>query len=166
MSVGSAQEENLSRSRTEEQEVLSVTGFLQTAFGAQILSFWKRAPFSGVDRARAPGEEWQHRVGVPGVALEENTRLPGVPLEVGILPLQGPKTLQIPARGISSAGDKGTCRRQITCLLLFAVRHHRCCAPHRHGIIFLGQKTSDTLRRGITLGRGAGRGRSKWCQVL
>ncbi|KAF0873948.1 GLTL6 protein, partial [Crocuta crocuta] len=43
--------------------------------------------------------------------------------------------------------DRGTHRRQITCLLLLAVLHHRFCAQCRRGTIFSGKRTSDSVER-------------------
>ena len=106
-----AQEENLSGPRTGEREVLSVPVlFFQTAFGTQTLKFWKYMTFSGV-------ELWQVLLGRRDMAPEciawcsdlqgalgENSSLPGVLLEEGLLPPQRQKTLQVLAKGLSSAG--------------------------------------------------------------
>lgn len=66
-------------------------------------------------------EHTQRGVGISWVALGE------------IGPLQ---TLQAPANGLSSTGDKGARRGWITCSLLFTVTYHRFHTLHRPGLFF------------------------------
>ena len=62
--------------------------------------------------APAPGEEGasleyiEHSSDYRGT-LEENSPLPGVLWEEGLLPPPGQKTLQVPAKGLLSAGQRG-----------------------------------------------------------
>ena len=70
------------------------------------------------------------------LALEDIIPLFLVHLEEGILPLKGQKTLQVPANGGSSVGDKGGYRGWIMWSLLFVVTHHGFHTLHRHALFF------------------------------
>lgn len=83
--------------------------------------------------------------------LIENIPLPRVLLEECILPSQGQKTLQAPAKGLSSAGDRGTPRENIT-FAAFSGATNRFHTLHRPETVFQGQKTLDTEWRGTTPG--------------
>lgn len=54
-------------------------------------------------------------------------------------------------KSLLSAGDRSACGGQKTWLLLLTMLHHRFLAPCRHGTAYLGQKSSDMMKRGSNL---------------
>ena len=119
-------------------------------FGAQTLRYWNcTVTFSGAElccallgrRELAP----EYIAATRDLQGELGESIPPrVLLEEGIWPPQGQKTLQVPAKGLSSIVDRGP--EEIKLLLLLLVLHHRFCTLCRVGLFF-----RDTAYRGSTL---------------
>ena len=115
--------------------------------------------------AWAPGEEGagstahgaQPRCRDPQGAPGENVALAEVLPEDGVLPPQGPETLQVPAKGFPLAGDRGAPRGHIALLLPLEVLHHRFCALRRQWGCFSATKDiRHSVERLYSGGWGAG----------
>lgn len=162
-SIGSTQEENLSRPWTGEQEELSVGDILQSVCSSysevlEVCDFPQNIALAQQRRRVLAGEctDWcKDLLGHTGRECNPSWST----FERGYIASPWTKTLQAPANGLLLAGDRGMSRG--CCFIgCYTIDSTYCVST---GLFFSG--TKDTS---CTVGRlySQGRSRSTWCRVL